>query len=118
MEAIMITYRVDQELEALGLRWQRGNEIVDFSTGWTFSLTLSLPTSSTAVLTKTTGITGAATYPNITIDWATSDFTGLGSVDPGTEYKVLLKARRTADSKDSYYRPDGSLRIRIITAVA
>lgn len=111
-------YRVGQELPALGLDWlDKDRDRTDYSTGWTFTLTASLPGSSTALLTKTTGITGASTQPNITIAWAASDWSGLGSVT-GTDYVLLLTARRTADSLDRVYRPDGTLRVKVFSAVA
>lgn len=46
------------------------NDLIDFSTGgWTFSVEVGFPNQDT-VLTKTDGITGAATSPNVTIAWA------------------------------------------------
>jgi hypothetical protein len=45
------------------------NSLINFSTGWTFQVVVGFP-NQTAVLTKTTGITGAATAPNVTISWA------------------------------------------------
>jgi hypothetical protein len=54
--------------------------VIDFSGAWTFSLKLGHP-GQDAVLSKTEGIVGAATAPNITVTWATTDF---DDVDPGT----------------------------------
>lgn len=49
--------------------WTDAQEnLIDFSTGWTFSITVGFPYQD-AVLTKTDGITGAATSPNVTISW-------------------------------------------------
>ncbi len=44
-------------------------DVIDFSTGWTFQVTVGFPDQD-PVLTKTDGITGAATSPNVTISWA------------------------------------------------
>lgn len=100
-------YRADQELPAIPVAWYDGdNTLIDFSTGWTFTVKLALQeTPTTVVLSKTTGITGAATSPNVTIDWSTSDFTGLTAAAGGTTYVWHLVARRTSDSKDRVFRP-------------
>lgn len=47
-------------------------DLIDFSSGWTFSVEVGFP-GQDAVLTKTSGITGAATSPNITISWAAGE---------------------------------------------
>lgn len=48
----------------------QGN-LINFSSGqgWTFSVEVGF-VGQDAVLTKSTGITGAATSPNVTISWA------------------------------------------------
>ncbi len=53
--------------------------LIDFSTGWTFSLKIGAK-ASTALLTKTTGIVGAAGVgieptgtPNVVITWAAGE---------------------------------------------
>lgn len=46
----------------------QGN-LIDFATGWTFSVDAGFPNQE-PVLAKSTGITGAATSPNVTIAWA------------------------------------------------
>jgi hypothetical protein len=101
------TYRVGQELPAMAFAWtDRTNTVIDYSTGWTFTAkvcTAAAPT--TTLLTKTTGITGAATSPNITVDWTTTDLSALTAAATGTDYVVHLIARRTADSKDRQYSP-------------
>ena len=67
-------YRKDQEAPALTLTWKDYTGAVrDFSSGYTFTAKVALATApTTIVLSKTTGITGAATAPNITVDWSTS----------------------------------------------
>lgn len=44
------------------------NSLIDFSTGWTFSVEVGFPYQE-PVLTKTDNISGAATSPNVTIAW-------------------------------------------------
>lgn len=99
----MTTYIQDQELPALAFEWSDGSgNLIDFSTGWTFTATVCLIGTSAALVTKSSGITGSATAPNVTVDWSASDFSTLA---PGKNYVVYLKARRTSDSKDRYFRP-------------
>ena len=45
------------------------------------------------------GITGAATSPNVTIDWATDAPTRLVPAEAGSVFVVHLIATRTADSE-------------------
>jgi hypothetical protein len=55
---------------------------------------------ATTVLLKSTGITGAATSPNLSIAWSTTDWSGLEASTNGTKYVGVVYARRTADSYD------------------
>lgn len=75
--------------------------LIDFSTGYTFSLKIG-EVGATALLSKTTDITGAATSPNITITWAAGEL----DLAPGT-YPWQLTA--TTGSADRVY--DGSITI-------
>lgn len=70
--------------------------LIDFSANWSFSLKVANQ-SKTTQFTKTTGITGSATSPNITIAWATSG--ELNSLTPG-RYIGYLSATRVSDSKN------------------
>lgn len=115
-------YRGDQELPSIQINWLDGTgATIDFSTGWTFTAKVVAATAPTTVLlTKTTGITGAASSPNVTIDWATTDFAGLAKSDSGTRYLIWLYARRAADSKDRVFDPSGAspLSFTLFTAPA
>lgn len=113
-------YRADQELPAIAVAWSdRDGTLIDFSTGWTFTAKIALATNPTVVLaTKTTGITGAATSPNVTIDFSTSDFSALTAAAAGTLYVVHLYARRTADSKDRVFRPSAPVQFQLLPAPA
>lgn len=110
------TYRTDQELPTIPVDWRdNANAVVDFSSGWTFTAKLvAVNAPGTVVLSKTTGITGAATSPNIVIAPSASDWSGLTSTTTGTLYDVLLYARRTADSLDAVF--GGELQIMLVTA--
>lgn len=65
----------------------------DLSTGYTFAVTVRQG-DGTAVLTKTTNITGASAGV-VTVAWASDDL----DITPGT-YRVLLTATRTSDSAE------------------
>lgn len=100
-------YRADQELPAIPVEWlDRDGAVIDLSTGWTFTVKIALASApNTVLVTKSSGITGAATSPNVTVDWSTSDFTTLTPAATGTGYVAHLYARRTSDSKDRVFRP-------------
>lgn len=89
----------DIELPSVAFNWYDGDEaLIDFSAGWTFTFTVYRDTS--VVLTKTSGITGAATAPNVVVDWSVGELANLSG-----HYLCRLVARRTSDSKDRKY-PD------------
>lgn len=75
---------------------------------YTFELKIARTENGAALVTKTTGITGANTAPNVTIDWAAGD---LGALAAG-EYVVTLKATRVSDSKPRFL----PARVRLIIA--
>lgn len=71
--------------------WVDGNgNVIDFSAGdWTYEVRLGFP-GREAEFSKTTGITGAATAPNITITWAPGD---LDDLTPGTRLLQIFPTR-------------------------
>ncbi len=91
-----VSYVLGSELPSLEIAWlDADGDVIDFSTGWTFSLKLA-SRGAAATITKTTGITGAATSPNVTVAWATTgDLNGLSA----GRWTGQLTATRTADSK-------------------
>jgi hypothetical protein len=81
------------------------NTLIDLSTGYTFSFKIGA-NGSTAIVTKTSGLTGAAGAgaepdgtPNITIVW---DDAELGSEAPG-QYVWQLTATATSGGKDRVF---------------
>jgi hypothetical protein len=71
-------YRTDQEDPAYVVTWlDRNGSPIDFSTGYTFTLKLVSATTGTTGLTKTSGITGAATAPNISVAWSANELASL-----------------------------------------
>jgi hypothetical protein len=76
----------------------------DMSTGWTFSVVITTTTGTpTTLLTKSTGITGAAggvvTVMFTGVELATALVTATFAVD-NVSYLMFLTARRTADTSD------------------
>ena len=102
-------YVKGQALPAYAVDWDDGtgtNTPVNFSSGYTFTCYVALASApQTALITKTTNITGAATFPNVTVDWTTSEFSALNPASTGTDYVVVLKATRVSDGKPRYYKP-------------
>lgn len=104
-------YIQGSDLPDLGLEWRDANgSIIDYSSGHTFVVKVGVP-GSTALITKSTGITGAATAPNVTITWATSG--ELNTLTPGI-YDADVAATRVADSKQRFMR----FQIRVDAAIA
>jgi hypothetical protein len=71
--------------------------VIDFAAGFTFELKVG-SVSNAAELTKTTGITGATTAPNITIVFTADELAGV----PVGLRTAQLRARQTAGNKDRY----------------
>ena len=94
------------------ITWLDANgDLVDLSSGYTFELRLGDPGTSNA-LTKTTGITGAATAPNCTIAFDAGE---LDDLDTGVIHGDVI-ATRTADDKPRIIRIKLRLRDRIPAA--
>lgn len=89
-----LRFVVGSELPDKQLTWRdsTGN-VIDFSTGWTFTLKIATPTTTT----KSSGITGAATAPNIKIVVTAAEWDALPAGGP---YLAQLWAHRTSDNKD------------------
>jgi len=92
----ILEYIQGSDLGDAALTVKENGTVLDLSTGHTFALKVGTP-GSAALLTKSTGITGAATSPNVTIAWATTG--ELNTLPPGI-YDADLIITRTADSKD------------------
>jgi hypothetical protein len=102
-------YATDQETPSFAVAWSdRDGDLIDFTSGYTFELRLVHRTTGTVALTKTTGITGAATSPNVTVAWAAGEL----GITPGP-YRAKLKA--TTGGADRRFRPGDE---PIITIVA
>ena len=74
--------------------------VIDLSSGYTFAATLYDPSGSSAH-TQSSGITGAATAPNITIAW-TSGFASLAA----NRYTLRVVATLTSGSKPRIFETE------------
>jgi len=94
MSQIVLAVTPGAELPDRTLTWNDSNgTAIDFAASpHTFRLVIGMP----ATVTKTTGITGGATAPNVTITFT------VGETNTWVfgNYEALLWATRTSDSKD------------------
>lgn len=106
-----VEYAQGSDLPDLGLVWKdTAGTLINFSDGWTFEAKIGR-LGEAAQFVKSTGITGAATSPNVLVQWATTG--ELNALDPGT-YTLQLAATRTADGRTRLYQT----RIRVKRVVA
>jgi hypothetical protein len=88
-----VSYTVGAELPDVAFAWRDSDgDLIDFASGHTFTLKVAFPTT----FTQASGITGAATDPNVTVAFAAA---ALDGQTPGV-YAAQLWARRTSDGKD------------------
>ena len=100
-----VQYEIGEELDDLQVTWlDPDGNVRNFSTGWTFELKIG-QTGSAAVMTKTTGITGSATAPNLVVTFAAEEL-----VMAAATYTAQLRARRTIDSKDLFQQFEMAIR--------
>jgi hypothetical protein len=106
--SLAAVYYKGAELPDLHLTWEdEDGGVINFAAGWTFSVKVAREGSTTAAFSKSSGITGSASAPNVVIAWATSG--ELSTLAPG-RYIVQVVATRSSDSKDRYFQ--GPLEIR------
>lgn len=97
------TYYADQELPPLPFHWAIGGDLHDFSTGWTFRMEFIHKRTGKIHATKTSGISGAATTPNVTAVWAEGELASIGA----GRYKLRLVAKRDGDDFEDVFMRDG-----------
>ena len=91
-----VTYVKGSDLADLAITWQNSaGEVIDFSTGYTFAAKVGSP-GTAATFDKSTGFTGAAVAPNLTIQWAVA---GELNTLPGGAHTLQVTATRTSDSR-------------------
>lgn len=104
-----LTYIANVENPETHLIWKDPTgTLIDFSSGFTF--TVKLTQEGQTKLTKTSGIYGAATVPNIRISWDVDEL----EIAPGV-YQLWVYARDAA-TRDRVFRPGDLPIIRIVAA--
>ncbi len=87
----ILRYTRGDELEPVAITWyQPDGTLYNFSSGWTFRARIG--TGSGFLVEKTTGFTGAATAPNLSLNFTTGELDGVAS---GT-YHIDIQATLTA----------------------
>ncbi len=110
-------YTKGADLPIYPVKWYEydanGNRVLaQLGTGWTFELHLCPEGTSTATLSKSAGITGADVAPNVSVIWGTDEL----DIPVGV-YDVRLKAIRTSDGHDMWFRENNWPQIEITPAV-
>lgn len=96
-----VEYVRGSELPVLSITWYDADKnLIDFSTDHSFTLKIG-NIGEVALLTKTSGIQGAAMAPNVVVTWST---TGELNTLPGGTYHAQLTAQRIADGKERTMR--------------
>jgi len=102
----------DRELPSWLVEWRDWERnVIDFSSGHTFRVEF-LTRRNRIIHTKTTGITGSSTSPNVSVDWAVGELAGIGA----GYYSMRLVATRTADSKERIFREEALPSAQILAA--
>lgn len=102
------TYRADAETPSFAVEWKDADgDLVDFSSGFTFSVELVKAGTTVASVTKTNGIAGASVSPNVTVAWAAGELAALDGV-----YELHLKATDSS-SNDRFFSPHRWPTIRV-----
>lgn len=105
-------YRQDQERPPFAATWESApDEVIDFSADHTFTVKLVDSVTGDVALTKTTGIVGYPTVPNVVVYWGVGEL----NITPGT-YAVHLIATNTA-GEDRRFMPGREPYIEIGEAV-
>ena len=110
----MLRYIAGSDAPELRLTFQNGDGTYpDFTTGYSFELKIAAFGSTTALVNKTTGLTGAAgsaTAPNLIVTWATTN--ELNTLTPGF-YVLQATAKRTSDNAEWHEQWDLEIRPKV-----
>ena len=90
-------YDEGESLPDVALTWlDTDGNVIDFSSGWVLTVNVAVALGGPNAFTKTDGITGAATAPNVVIAWdADAD---VAALTPG-RYTLQVVATRDSDGK-------------------
>ena len=100
-EKLLLEYLEGASKPDFTIDWYADDDgtIIDFSTGYTFTLVVS--DANGIKFTKSSGITGAATLPNVTGVWDTS--TEISTLTgPATYEAVLTAATKSGAGKKAF----------------
>lgn len=90
----VVEYVKTAALGDLKVTWlDTDGDVIDFSAGYSFELKIGHG-GSAASLTKTTGIAGASTAPNVTVAWDSDDLSDIRG-----DYVLQITATEDASSK-------------------
>jgi len=104
-------YLTEQEYPSIQLIWKDGNDAA-FSFSSAYKCTVMLAEEGEAVATKTSGVVGASTSPNVTINWPIGEL----DIAPG-DYNLIVTARDDV-SKDRMFRPGSPPQVQIVATPA
>ena len=95
---MILKYRKGAEYPTVSLTWNDINgQTIDFSAGYTFEFKIG-HASHSALHTKTTNISGAATSPNVSILFTAGELDAV----PAGMYEGQLRANQSATDKDRF----------------
>jgi len=90
----VLRYTRTDELEPVSITWYQPNgTLYNFTSGWTFRARIG--TGSGFLVEKTTGFTGAATAPNLSINFTTGELDGIAT----GSYQLDVQATLTATAQ-------------------
>lgn len=95
----------DQQLPDTQFAWYDGNNNLLDLTAYSSPRLVVKDSAKNVLLTKTTGITLAASSPNYTIAWSAADITALTPDSGAQKTFIYAYATRTADSKVREFSP-------------
>lgn len=96
----VLRYFKGAEHPDIALTWKdNSGAVLDLSSGYTFEFKIGHG-GHAATLTKTAGMTGAQTSPNLTVVFTAAE---LDSVPAGL-YEAQIRANQTSTNKDRYMR--------------
>jgi len=100
----MMTIYADREDPPWAVEWRDSSgEIRDFSNGYTFRVEFLTARTKRVLYTKTAGIVGASTSPNIAVSWAVGEL-----ADKVGKFRLRLVAKETSTNRESVFR-EGAL---------
>jgi hypothetical protein len=107
----MMTIYADREDPPWSIAWSDGQGVLrDFSGPYAFRVEFLTTRTKRVFYTKTEGIAGADTSPNIVVSWAVGEL-----ADKVGKFKLRLVARNTVTNRESVFR-EGSLPSLLVLA--